>query len=78
MLVGDNGWSTPYGCSPGVMAGGGGIGRLEVDGRGWWLLTSALPCNDAFEAMNGRFDSPTKYPKALMWGARVPSNVMPF
>lgn len=34
MLVGDNGWAKPYGCSPGVKAGGEGNDRFEANGRG--------------------------------------------
>lgn len=75
MLVGDSGWEAPYGCSPGVTAGGGGSGRLEDGGREQWLPTSALPCKAVVAAgVTFSLGFSTKYPKALIWGARVSSN----
>lgn len=77
MLVGDSGWEAPYGCSPGVTAGGGGSGRLEDSGREQWLPTNALPCKaPPAEGVTICLGFSTKYPKALIWGARVSSNAL--
>lgn len=77
MLVGDSGWASPYGCSPGVTAGGGGSGGLGGDDRGrrWLLPKSALPCRpgEAEGAACG-LGSSMKYPRALIWGECVPNN----